>query len=271
MLKGDRPKKKHRKLPDYHSPLSPPPFPLQAVIQADAYRAENDVGRTQSAMSGRTAGRFIVFEGPDGSGKTTQAELLYERLKTEGMSCILTEEPGATGEGRIIRDILLNPGLSIGPKTELFLFLADRADHVLKIITPALSEGKIVICSRYFYSTLVYQGIARNVAPFSFLLDLNLYATGGLVPDLVFYIDIEPEKGLTKAKDTSLRRLNYPDGDRIESEGLEFQTDVRNGYLKIARQFKEYFIVITAGKKSRKTISEEIYSHTKRRLLNDRT
>jgi len=222
-------------------------------------------------MSGSTTGRFIVFEGPDGSGKTTQAELLFERLKAEGIFCILTEEPGATREGRIIRNILLNPELSIGPKTELFLFLADRADHVQKIIVPALAEGKTVVCSRYFYSTLVYQGIARDVAPFSFLLDLNLYATGGLVPDLVFYIDIEPERGLSKAKNISSQRHNFPDGDRIESEGLEFQTSVRNGYLEIARHFKDYFIVITAGRKSRETLSEEIYSHIKRRFFNDRT
>ncbi len=222
-------------------------------------------------MSEKTVGRFIVLEGPDGSGKTTQAQLLYKRLKASGWPCILTEEPGATREGCIIRNILLDPELAIGPKTELFLFLADRADHVQNVIEPALSEGKTVVCSRYFYSTLVYQGIARGVAPFSFLLDLNLYATGGIVPDLVFYIDIEPEKGLSKAKNISSQRHNYPDGDRIESEGLEFQTNVRNGYLEIAGHFKDYFIVITAEKKSRKEISEEIYSHIERRLLNDRT
>lgn len=222
-------------------------------------------------MNEKFTGRFIVLEGPDGSGKTTQAQRLYQRLKADGMPCILTEEPGATREGRIIRNILLNPELKISPKTELFLFLADRANHVQKVIEPALSDGKTVVCSRYFYSTLVYQGIARSVAPFSFLLDLNLYATGGIIPDIVFYIDIEPEKGLSKAKDISSQRHNYPDGDRIESEGLDFQINVRNGYLKIAEHFKDYFIVITAGNKSRKDLSKEIYSSLERRLLNDRT
>jgi dTMP kinase len=219
----------------------------------------------------RKTGYFIVFEGPDGSGKTTQAELLYHRFIEDNMPAVLTEEPGGTQEGRIIRDILLNPALSVGPKTELFLFLADRADHVQKLIEPALTGGKTVVCSRYFYSTLVYQGIARSVAPFSFLLDLNLYATGGRVPDLVFYIDIEPEKALSKAKSISFQLHNYHNGDRIESEGLEFQTNVRKGYLKMAEHFKDYFIVIGAGNKSRDVLSDEIYSHIRRRLLNDRT
>ena len=218
----------------------------------------------------KKTGYFIVFEGPDGSGKTTQAELLYHRLIENGLPAILTEEPGGTEEGRRIRDILLNPSLAIGPKTELFLFLADRALHVQKVIKPALSKSKTVICSRFMYSTLVYQGIARSVAPFQFLLDLNLYATGGLVPDLVFYIDIEPEEGLSKAKSISSQLHNYRNGDRIESEGLQFQIDVRNGYLRIAEQFKEYFVVITAGNKSRKAVSDEIYSHIRRRLFDDR-
>lgn len=217
----------------------------------------------------KKTGYFIVFEGPDGSGKTTQAELLYHRLMENGLPAILTEEPGGTEEGRRIRDILLNPALTIGPKTELFLFLADRADHVQKVIVPSLTEGKTVVCSRYFYSTLVYQGIARSAAPFSFLLDLNLYATGSLIPDIVFYIDIEPEKGLSKAKRISSQRHNYHNGDRIESEGLQFQIDVRNGYLRIAEHFKEYFVVIPAKNRSKKAVSDDIYSHVRRRFFND--
>ena len=120
-------------------------------------------------------GYFIVLEGPDGSGKSTQAALLAERLEMDGHRCLVTEQPGGTEEGRRIREILLDPHFQIDPRTELFLFLADRAAHVGKIVQPALEEDKVVISSRYFYSTLVYQGLVRDVASFDFLLKMNLF------------------------------------------------------------------------------------------------
>ena len=119
-------------------------------------------------------GNFIVIEGPDGSGKSTQARILADRLEKDGHRCIVTEQPGGSREGKRIREILLNPKLKICPKTELFLFLADRADHVHKVVKPAIQSGKTVISSRYFYSTLVYQGMVREVAPYDFLLKMNL-------------------------------------------------------------------------------------------------
>jgi len=214
-------------------------------------------------------GYFIVFEGPDGSGKTTQAQILHHKLTLHGYSSIVTEEPGATKEGKIIRDTILNPELRICPKTELFLFLADRADHVNKVIAPALKEGKIVICSRYFYSTLVYQGLVREVASLDFLYNLNLFATRKIIPDVVFYIDIKAKHGLSKAKGTTARISNYPDGDRIESEGIQFHQSVRKGYKLIASRFKDRFIIIDANNKSKDEIGAIIYSHLKRRLFND--
>jgi len=214
-------------------------------------------------------GWFIVLEGPDGSGKTTQAHLLAERLSSDGYPSIATEEPGGTDTGRFIREIILNPSISISPKTELFLFLADRAEHVQKIIKPALDEGRIVVCSRYIYSTLVYQGFVRKVAPTEFLLNMNKYATDELVPDMVFYIDVDPEKTLPKAKEDSSITRKYPGGDRIEKEGLDFQQMVRKGYQQIAELLKDFFIIID-GNRSIEEISETLYTLVKRRLENDR-
>jgi dTMP kinase len=120
---------------------------------------------------------FITLEGPDGSGKSTQAHLLSEKLTAGGYSCIVTEQPGGTEVGRRIRNILLDPQFDICAKTELFLFLADRAEHVAKIVRPSLEENTIVISSRYLYSTLVYQGLVREVASYEFLLKMNLFGS----------------------------------------------------------------------------------------------
>jgi len=192
----------------------------------------------------RKSGFFIVFEGVDGSGKTTQANILFERLVTEGYKCILTEEPGATKEGEIIKELLLNPNFKLSQKTELFLFLADRAQHVQEVITPALNNGNIVISSRYFFSTLVYQGYARKVASIDFLENLNLFATDNTFPDLVFYIDVLPENRLKLAKDESSKKFGSLEGDRIEMEGLDFQNKVRKGYQDLAKKYKEIFRII---------------------------
>jgi dTMP kinase len=212
---------------------------------------------------------FIALEGPDGSGKSTQAHLLSEKLIAHGYSCIVTEQPGGTEEGRRIRNILLNPEFDICVKTELFLFLADRAEHVAKIIEPALQGNAIVISSRYLYSTLVYQGLVREVAPYDFLLKMNLFAVNNIVPDIVFYIDIAPEDGLAKAKNSSLQKMKYPDGDRIEKEGLAFQEKVRAGYHELASRFGDLFVTIDGKGKSRDEIGDTIYSHIKGRLSYD--
>jgi len=214
-------------------------------------------------------GFFIVFEGADGSGKSTQAKLLFNKLSDDGYSCVITSEPGGTNLGKRIRRLLLDPKLKLIPKTELFLFLADRAEHVEEVIQPALSEGKIVICSRYFYSTLIYQGIARQIAGLDFLKKLNLFAVNNVFPDIVFYLDVNPENGLTKAKDIS-NTESYQGGDRIEREGIVLQQKVREGYLKMAEKYKDLFVVIEDGKDIDE-INRNIYYHTKRRLMNDRT
>jgi dTMP kinase len=213
-------------------------------------------------------GFFIVFEGPDGSGKSTQVELLSKHLKRDGYECIVTEEPGGTDEGRILRDIILNPKMEISKKTELFLFLADRAEHVNKIIGPSLAEGKVVICSRYLYSTLVYQGIARKLLPFKLLKKLNLFAVNEIIPDVVFYLDCSPEDGLSKAKQSSEASSSYHNGDRIEREGIDFQKKVREGYLKIARQYRNIFVIVQQNR-SIEEVCNCIYQEVKRRIDHD--
>lgn len=203
-------------------------------------------------------GFFIVFEGTDGSGKSTQAERLHGRLAGEGIDCLLTEEPGGTSEGKHIRDLVLDPNRRVGPKTELFLFLADRAEHVEKVIRPALETGKTVICSRYFYSTLVYQGIARRLADIEFLEQINLFSVGNILPDVVLLIDVHPGRGLSKAKAVPDKPFHRHGGDRIEQQGTEFQEAVRRGYLELAERYKNTFVVID-GSRDVHEVAQTIY------------
>jgi dTMP kinase len=210
-------------------------------------------------------GYFIVFEGSDGSGKSTQAKLLHRRLSSDGYDSVLTEEPGGTVVGREIRNLLLNPQFKLSPKAELFLFLADRAEHLHKVVRPDLKAGKVVVCSRYFYSTLVYQGIARKLAPLDYLEELNLFSVDAIQPELVFYLDIHPEEGLSKAKGSKVKAYHANGGDRIEQEGVEFQKRVREGYLTLFSGNPEKFVVLD-GSKSIDDIGRAVYLEAKRRL-----
>ena len=210
-------------------------------------------------------GFFIVLEGADGSGKSTQAELLSGRLEHDGYKTVVTEEPGGTDVGTLLRDIILNPEKKISPRTELFLFLADRSEHVDKVIRPALDEGKVVISSRYLYSTLVYQGFARRLLRLTLLRRLNLFAVEEIVPDVVFYLDVSPEDGLQKATG---RSSNWKGGDRIEREGIDFQRKVRKSYLRLAKRHRRQWVVLQyAG--SIEEIGELVYEETKRRIKDD--
>jgi dTMP kinase len=200
-------------------------------------------------------GFFITFEGLDGSGKTTQIKLLYDYLKGKGLDVITTVEPGGTGIGKKIRKILLdkdNHGISY--KTETFLFLASRAELVSKVISPALSNGSIVICDRFFDSTVVYQGVARGLGV-DRIMDMCLWATGGVVPDITILLSVEPDKGRKRMDKASKEK------DRLELEKDNFRRKVYEGYLSIAGKHKDRFVVIDGGKDI-----EDIFEEVKRKV-----
>lgn len=204
-------------------------------------------------------GIFITFEGIDGCGKSTQCELLKDYLKDSGVDFIFVREPGGTVIGERIREILLDKKNSqMTPRTELLLFEAARAQITDEVIKPALDEGKIVICDRFFDSSSAYQGKARGMG-MDFVGDLNMAATGGLKPDITFFFDISAEEALAR------RGKRGEASDRIELAGLKFQEDVRQGYLEIAEKSGGRIVTIDAGQ-SVEEIFEEIKDKLKGRI-----
>ncbi|MCQ2502860.1 MAG: dTMP kinase [Saccharofermentans sp.] len=187
-------------------------------------------------------GTFITFEGIDGCGKSTQCEMLKDYLKERGVDFIFVREPGGTVIGERIREILLDKKNSqMTSRTELLLFEAARAQITDEVIKPALEEGKIVLCDRFFDSSSAYQGMARGMG-MEFVSDLNMAATGGLKPDITFFFDISAEEALER------RGKRGEASDRIELAGLKFQEDVRAGYLELAKSSEGRIITIDATK-----------------------
>ncbi len=175
---------------------------------------------------------FIVLEGPDAAGKSTQLQLLSQALTARGIPVLTTREPGGTPLGRKFREILLDPKNRMRPLTELLLLVADRHEHVEEVIKPALARGQWVLCSRYTLSSLAYQGRGRGL-PLELVHQLNRLATGGLEPDYVFLLDLPPQVALERTK---LR-------DRFEGEGLSFFTQVRLAYLEFIRNVPRGYVV----------------------------
>jgi dTMP kinase len=183
-------------------------------------------------------GLFIVFEGGEGCGKSTQSRLLPKRLEQQNIPVLLTHEPGGTALGNELRKVLKRRGgSSISPRAELFLFAASRAQLVAEVIRPALQEGKVVICDRFTSSTLVYQGYGRELG-LNAIEMVNNMATGNLNPDLIILLDISPEQGLARKRSST---------DRFESEDLSFHRRVREGYLKMAAAEPDRWLVIDAS------------------------
>ncbi len=198
-------------------------------------------------------GLFIVFEGGEGSGKSTQAKLLYDGLVSKGWSAFLTKEPGGDdGICKNIRALLLNPAYknSMDPKTELMLFAADRAQHVSKVIAPEIKNGKMVVCDRYEGSTFAYQCAARGFSIQAFEM-LNNYATGGLKPDFIFWLDIDPAIGLRRNVEVSKR-------DRFEMEDVSFHNNVRVGYEEYFKNLEPDKYMKLNGLKSIEDLHEEV-------------
>ena len=192
-------------------------------------------------------GLFITFEGGEGSGKTTLLKRVQLDLENHSFSTLSTRAPGGTFLGAQIRDILLHKKTErFAKKTELFLFLADRAQHTQEILLPALDEGKIILCDRFNDSTLAYQGAERE-GNLSFIETLCQYAVDELEPDLTLYLDLDPKLGLQRA-----RRAISQDGkasyDRMENETLEFHQRVRECYLKLVKEHPKRIVLIDAGR-----------------------
>ncbi len=179
---------------------------------------------------------FVSFEGVDGSGKSTQTRLLAERLGSEGREVVLAREPGGTAAGERIRELLLH-GEALAPWTEASLFAAARAQLVHEVIRPALARGADVVCDRYLDSSLAYQGVARGLGV-ERVLELNLLATGGLLPDRTFLILLPPAEA-------AARRGGEP--DRIEREGAAFAEEVDGAYRELARIFAARVTVVDGG------------------------
>ncbi|SKC83753.1 dTMP kinase [Maledivibacter halophilus] len=187
------------------------------------------------------SGVFITFEGPDGSGKTTQIKLLEEYFKKKGYDILITREPGGTDISEQIRKIILDrKNTQMDRITEALLYSASRAQHVAQVIKPALLEGKVIICDRFVDSSIVYQGIGRGLG-IDFIKKINDMATDGTEPDITFLMKISPEKGLS-------RKFSSDECNRLDMERLEFHNKVYEGYLKLEKLYPKRIIGIDAAK-----------------------
>jgi len=189
-------------------------------------------------MTSARRGLFISLEGGEGAGKSTQAQALKALLEAKGRSVTVTREPAGCPLGQRARELLNNPSLELDARSELLLFVAARDQHVAEVIRPALERGEVVICDRFDDSSVAYQGYGRGLSVEDVRL-ANRIATHGLVPDLTVLLDVPVEMGLARK-----RGENAP--DRIGQEGAEFHERVRQGYLAMAGEEPERFLVVDA-------------------------
>jgi len=202
---------------------------------------------------------FITFEGIEGCGKSTQAKRLVNRLKELAVPLVFTLEPGGTSVGQKIRRILLDSrNQNLSPLAELLLYAADRAQHVEEVIKPALEQEKWVLCDRFFDATTVYQGYARGL-DMKLIVTLNEKASPGIRPDITFLIDCAVEVGLERA--LKRNKIQFQEGqDRFEREKKDFHEAVREGYLTMAMEDRERFVVVD-GTLKEDELEEIIFKH----------
>jgi dTMP kinase len=207
-------------------------------------------------------GHFITFEGGEGSGKSTHAATLAQRLKDEGIDVVLTREPGGSAGAEIIRHILLS-GIAkpLGAETETILFAAARDDHVRNTIAPALNAGRWVICDRFIDSTRVYQGILSKVDG-KLIRGLERVTVGAAMPEVTFILDVPATIGLARAK----TRRGSGAVDRFEAESVESHERLRQAYLALAKLEPKRCVVID-GRAPRDVVAERIWTATSERLL----
>lgn len=204
-------------------------------------------------------GLFIVFEGPDGSGKTTVANAVCENLENMGYDVVHTREPGGIEIAEQIRNVILDPkNVTMDARTEALLYAASRRQHLVEKVIPAVEDGKIVICERFVYSSLAYQGCGRDLG-FDSVLGINDFAINGTYPDMTIYLDVNEELGLKRIENRSFK-------DRLDSESLSFHHKVNEGYRKVLERFKDTKI-IDASKPVEEVISESTRMITD--LMND--
>jgi len=199
-------------------------------------------------------GIFISVEGTDGSGKSTQINLLMEYLKNKGCDILFTREPGGTRISEKIRDIILDVNnKEMTAIAEALLYAAARAQHVEEKIIPAVNAGKIVICDRFVDSSIAYQGAARGLGS-DVIMQINRFAINGMIPDITLFFDISPEKGI-------LRKKNERELDRMESEKLDFHKRVYEGYKQICITYPDRIKVIDAD-----DTVENVHEHVIRKI-----
>jgi len=203
-------------------------------------------------------GLFITLEGPEGSGKSTHAQRLVERLTHEGLPVLAVREPGGTPLGEAIRHLLQHSsdGEVMCAESELLLFLASRAQLVQTVIRPALNRGDHVICDRFADSTFAYQGYGRGF-DLEHLIRINELAVQGLAPDLTLLLDVDIAEGFERLRARQLRTQSS--GDRIERAGLDFHERVRHGFLELARRWPNRFVIIRTHR-TRDAVAQDIFN-----------
>lgn len=211
----------------------------------------------------RREGIFITLEGGDGSGKTTLIGRLAAFLQNHSMPYLVTREPGGIEIAEKIREIILNPAhTAMDARTEALLYAAARSQHLAEKVEPALREGLTVLCDRFVDSSLVYQGVGRGLGVEE-VWRINQFATGGLKPDLTFYLDIEPEVGMARIEANGNREVN-----RLDMENLAFHRKVREAYLRIAEENPERIVTIDANRPIA-VVERDIVRLLENRILQD--
>lgn len=195
------------------------------------------------------SGTFITFEGIDGSGKTTQLRRLASYLKEAGCELLLTREPGGTPVGNRLRGALLDAHEEVDPLTELLVFAADRAQHVRRVLRPALEAGKVVISDRYADATVAYQGAGRGFSA-ELISEIIQLATEGLKPDLTLLFDLSVEESIAR---TSRRTNGKHQGDRLDAEASDFHVRVRDAYLEVARAEPDRVKIVETNRRPEET------------------
>lgn len=197
------------------------------------------------------AGLFIALEGPDGSGKSTITKLLGDYFKDKDIDHIITREPGGTSIGEKIRELVLDTNnTEMGPETEALLYAASRGQHVHEKIAPALKEGKVVLCERFVFSSLAYQGVGRDLG-IKEVKAINDFAIKDIYPDLILFFHIDPEVTLK-------RKTTKHGADRLEKEGNDFHNRVYNGYMELIKMYPKNIKIIDATKPINDVLNQSI-------------